>query len=281
MMIGDLPSADTAAGDAENRIAEVVMNETLRLLDQRMSLRRYAPRPIESEHVDAIIRSALRAPTAMNMMLYTILQIDDRAKKDRLAGTCGHRFIADAPLVLLFLADMQRWVDYYEAFGIPALCEREGTPFRTPKASNLMMSCCDALIAAHASVVAAESLGIGSCYIGDIMGHCETHREMFDLPRWTFPITLVCYGYYPDDLARRRTTRFDARFVRQFDAYRRLTRADFEEMLAETQARLADHLEARDVGLAEATYRGFTIHDAELEEARSVDILLADWLGEG
>ena len=257
------------------------MNETLRLLDERMSLRRYAPRPIAEDDVDAILRSALRAPTAMNMMLYTIVQVDAREKKERLAETCGHRFIADAPLVWLFLADMQRWVDYYEAFDIPALCEREGEGFRTPKASNLMMSCCDALIAAHASVVAAESLGIGSCYIGDIMGHCEEHRALFDLPRWTFPITLVCYGHYPDGLSRRRTPRFDGHFIRHHDAYRRFSKCDFEEMLADTQSRLAAHLERKGIGLAEATYRGFTLGEPELEEARSVDILLSDWVADG
>ena len=117
------------------------MNETLDLINNRVSLRSYAHRPIEPEHVDALLNSAIRAPTAGNMMLYSILQIDDPIKKMGLAETCGHSFIADAPLALLFLADMQRWHDYYQAFDVPRYCEREGLSFREPDIGKLMMAC--------------------------------------------------------------------------------------------------------------------------------------------
>ncbi|MFC2099799.1 nitroreductase family protein, partial [Candidatus Bipolaricaulota bacterium] len=63
------------------------MNETLKLIDQRMSLRRYAPQAIRPEDVDAILESAMRAPTAMNMMLYSIVEVADPAKKEKLAET--------------------------------------------------------------------------------------------------------------------------------------------------------------------------------------------------
>ena len=53
------------------------MNETLRLIDARCSLRRYAEQPVAEMEVEAILRSALRAPTAGNMMLYTIVRVDD------------------------------------------------------------------------------------------------------------------------------------------------------------------------------------------------------------
>lgn len=255
------------------------MNDTLRLIDQRMSLRRYASRPIAPEHVEAILHSALRAPTAANMMLYSIVQVEDQAKKDRLAETCGHAFIAQAPLVLLFLADMQRWYDYYESSGVPQFCEAQGLPYQTPQASNLMMSCCDALIAAQTTVIAAESLGIGSCYIGDILGHCEAHRALFHLPRWTLPITLVCYGYYPEQMERKRSTRFDQRYVCFKDTYKRLSKDEFQDMLAHIEAKFQWLLEQKGLNLGQLTYQNWTQGKAELEEMRSVAILLADWLG--
>ena len=58
-----------------------------------------------------------------------------------------------------------------------------------------MLACCDALIAAQTAVIAAESLGIGSCYIGDIMENYEAHRDLFGLPQYVFPICLLCFGY--------------------------------------------------------------------------------------
>jgi hypothetical protein len=142
-----------------------------------------------------------------------------------------------------------------------------------------MMSCCDALIAAQTTVIAAESLGIGSCYIGDILGHCEAHRALFHLPRWTLPITLVCYGYYPEQMERKRSTRFDRRYVCFKDTYKRLSKDEFQDMLAHIEAKFQWLLEQKGLTLGQLTYQNWTQGKAELEEMRSVAILLADWLG--
>ena len=254
------------------------MNETLNLIRERVSLRKYAPKPIDPEHLEAIMHSTMRAPTAGNMMLYSVIQVDDQGKKDSLSETCNHPFIAEAPLMLLFLADMQRIYDFYLAFGVPDYCQEHGLEFQTPQASDLMMSCCDALIAAQTSVIAAESLGIGSCYIGDIMGHCEEHQEIFQLPRWTFPIALVCYGYYPKGVKRKLNTRFDRKFVWFRDAYRHLSRTDFQDMYGEIIEKFSDLLQRKNLNLAELTYLSFTLGESAQEEQRSVGILVDRWM---
>ena len=254
------------------------MNETLGLLNERMSLRRYSPQLIEAQHLQLIMDSTMRAPTAGNMMLYSVLQVQAQDKKERLAETCNHAFIAQAPLVLLFLADMQRLYDFYRAFGVPAYCSGHGTEFQTPQASDLMMSCCDALIAAHTSVIAAESLGIGSCYIGDILGNCKEHQEIFQLPRWTFPIALVCYGYYPQDMERKLNSRFDRRFIWFQDTYKHLSREQFEEMYGEIMIEFATMLEKKDLNLAQLTYLNFTLGKSAQEQQRSVAALLDRWM---
>ena len=102
-------------------------------------------------------------------------------------GRCDNQpFIARAPLVLLFLADYQRWFDYYMLSGVEDLCRRRGEPLRKPQEGDLFLACNDALIAAQTAVVAAESLGIGSCYIGDIM----ENYEIASGPVWAAPIRL-------------------------------------------------------------------------------------------
>ena len=254
------------------------MNETLGLLNARMSLRRYSPQPIRAEHLQLIMDCTMQAPTAGNMMLYSVLQVQAQDKKERLAETCNHAFIAQAPLVLLFLADMQRLYDFYRAFGVPAHCRENGIEFQTPQASDLMMSCCDALIAAHTSVIAAESLGIGSCYIGDILGNCEEHQEIFQLPRWTFPIALVCYGYYPQDMERKLNSRFDRRFIWFQNTYKHLSRQESEEMYGEIMVKFASLLEKKTLTLAELTYLNFTLGKSAREEQRSVAALLDRWM---
>jgi nitroreductase len=254
------------------------MNETINVINERVSLRRYSPEKISQEHIDVIINSAMRAPTARNMMLYSIIQVDDQSKKDSLGETCNHPFIAKAPLILLFLADMQRWYDFYKTFDVPKYCNEKKMDFLTPKASNLMMSCCDALIAAQNTVIAAESLGIGSCYIGDIMCQCEAHREMFRLPKWTFPITLVCYGYYPQDMKRNLATRFDNKFIHFKEIYKHLSHEEFEEMLVDLEKKRSKAMNTNNLNLAQDTFMNFTLGEPELEELRSVKVLLNDWV---
>ena len=254
------------------------MNETIRLLGERMSLRKYSPEPIEADHLEAIVHSTMRAPTAGNMMLYSVIQVQAQQKKDRLSETCNHAFIAQAPLVLLFLADMQRIYDFYSAFGVPGYCQEHDLEFQTPQASNLMMSCCDALIAAQTSVIAAESLGIGSCYIGDIMGDYEQHQALFQLPRWTFPIALVCYGYYPEEVKRKLNTRFDRTFVWFQDSYQHQSREGFREMYGEIMEKFSELLQRKRLNLAELTYLNFTRGESAREEQRSVALLLDRWM---
>lgn len=58
-----------------------------------------------------------------------------------------------------------------------------------------MLAVSDTLIAAQNAVIAAESLEIGSCYIGDIMEQCELHRELLHLPEYVFPAAMLVFGY--------------------------------------------------------------------------------------
>ena len=158
----------------------------------RKSVRQYEDMPGRQDVKAAVLEAALRAPTAGNLMLYSILEIADSALKQRLAVTCDNQpFIATAPWVLVFLADWQRTMDCFAFAGRGA--DTEGAP--RPCEADLLLACCDALIAAQTAVVAAEALGLGSCYIGDVMENYETHRDLLGLPRWTFPITMVCFGW--------------------------------------------------------------------------------------
>lgn len=171
------------------------MNETIRQLYERKSVRVFTDREIGPEEKRLILESATMAPTAGNQQLYTILDITDQALKDRLAETCDHQpFIARAKLVLIFCADCQKW---YEGF------RQTGCQPRKPGVGDLLLAVSDANIAAQNAVVAAQSLGIGSCYIGDIMENCEIHRELLGLPQYVFPAAMLVFGYPTQQQLRR------------------------------------------------------------------------------
>lgn len=142
-------------------------NETIELLYNRKSVRAYEKREIPEEDVQKILRAAIEAPTAGNMTLWSAIRVMDEAKKKRLSETCDNQpFIASAPLVLVFCADYKRWYDLFATLDL-------GEELRKPGEGDLMLAMMDTIIAAHASVVAADALGCGSCYIGDIIERCE------------------------------------------------------------------------------------------------------------
>jgi nitroreductase len=199
------------------------MNDTMKLLYGRKSVRVFEDRPVPEELKQSILRAAFEAPTAGNQMLYTVLDITDPALKERLAVTCDNQpFIAKAPLVLIFLADCRRW---------PRLYELAGEKPRAAGPGDLLLAVADACIAAQNAAVAAESLGLGSCYIGDILENCEQHREMLNLPEFLVPACMLVIGYPTEaQKARAKPARFDAKYVVFENRFRDLTETELQEM---------------------------------------------------
>jgi len=201
-----------------------MINETLGILLDRKSIRSFEQKELSDKQKDQIIAATLRAPTAGNQMLYTILVIDEKETKARLSELCDNQpFISQAPFVLVFLADCKRWLDLYAS---------AGANYRDPGPADLLLSIEDAMIAAHASVVAADSLGLGSCYIGDIIENKEEIEELLNLEKYVFPISLVVYGIPTEQQKKRtQTTRFDKKYIVQYNRYRPLTNEERRSML--------------------------------------------------
>ena len=199
------------------------MTETIRQLYERKSIRAFEDRELSSEEKSAILRAAAEAPTAGNQQLYTILDITSQELKDKLSVTCDNQpFIAKAKMVLIFCADCQKWYDAYIATG----CEP-----RAPGVGDLLLAVSDANIAAQNAVVAAWSLGIGSCYIGDVMENCEKHREMLSLPEYVFPCAMLVFGYPTQQQTERaKPERVSMHHVVHENGYRRMDAAELEEM---------------------------------------------------
>lgn len=177
------------------------MNEVTKQLICRKSVRAFEERRIEDDVKRTILEAAMEAPTAGNQQLYTILDITDQALKEKLAETCDHQpFIAKAPLVLVFCTDCLKWLQAYREAGLQP---------RNPGVGDLMLAVTDTAIAAQNAVTAAWSLGIGSCYIGDIMEQCEIQREILNLPEYVFPSVMVVFGYPTEQQkARKKPKRF-------------------------------------------------------------------------
>ncbi len=199
------------------------MNEVIRQIKDRKSVRVFEDREIEAHLKDEIIKSAFEAPTAGCMMLYSILDITDQDLKSKLAVTCDNQpFIAKAPMVLIFLADYQRW---YDSFTL-----NDCNP-RRPGEGDILLASADALIAAQNTVLAAQSLGIGSCYIGDILENRELVSKLLKLPEFVIPIAMLVYGYPSKQQEdRKKPIRFEKEYIVFENEYRRLSKKEHDQM---------------------------------------------------
>lgn len=215
------------------------MNQILNQLHARKSVRVYEDRPIEPEVKRAILEAAIQAPSAGNMALYTILDITDQAIKDALAKSCDNQpFIAKAPMVLIFCADYRRWYDVF--------CQYV-EEVRKPNMGDLFLAEADAIIAAQNAVVAAHSLGLGSCYIGDITENYEYHKQLLKLPHYVVPAAMLCFGYpTQQQLERAKPPRHPIEALVHENGYDREKAAQMPQMLAAQQGKsgeaLADYI---------------------------------------
>lgn len=202
----------------------MIDNPILRQLNTSKSIRVFTHREITPEEKEAILLAATKAPTAGNQQMYTILDITDEALKAQLAESCDHQpFIKEGKMVLIFCADFQKW---YDAFSY------EGCQPRKPSVGDLMLAVSDTNIAAQNAVTAAWSLGIGSCYIGDVMENCEFHRALLNLPEYVFPAAMLVFGYPTEQqLQREKPERAPLSHIVHENSYRRMDREELRDLM--------------------------------------------------
>lgn len=198
------------------------MNETIRQLYQRKSVRVFTDEPITDAERRTILEAAIQAPTAGNMCLYSIIDVQDAQLKEVLAQRCDDQlFIKTAPMVLLFLVDWQKWVDIFRQYDQPVGALSE---------ADLLLGAQDCMAAAQNAVVAAQAMGIGSCYIGDILEHVEENRALFNLPPHATPFAMLVFGRpTQQQRSRKKPTRFRVEEVVHIDRYEPLKGAALTE----------------------------------------------------
>jgi nitroreductase len=162
-------------------------NQTLDIIHRHASSRHYKPDPIPTAMVETIIKAAQRASTSYNLQAYSVIAVTDKEKRIRLADLCGDQeHIRQAPLFLAWCADLGR----SERF-----CQKLGYTQVSESVENFLVASVDASIAAQNAALAAESLGLGICYIGYIRNNPGEIIDLLELPHLVFPITGMTVGW--------------------------------------------------------------------------------------
>lgn len=232
-------------GVADNRSTERddARNAVLEVIEQRSSTRRFdRSRPVTDGQRSAVLHAASRAPSAGAMMMYSIIDIRAQETLDRLAVLCDNQpFIATAPWALVFVVDYAKWIDLFEEAGCfePAFVERTGKqPRRTPGLGEFAIAAQDAVIAAQTAVIAAEAVGLGSCYIGDVVERAEDVSALLHLPPYTMPLSMLVLGAPAKE---RPATPHPVEHLVMQERYERADAATMQQQIAEMDAMFRPH----------------------------------------
>ena len=160
-------------------------NPTLDLLHRHGSVRKYLADPVPAELIEQIVRAAQRGSTSSNLQVVSVVAVTDATKRKRLSEICGQEHVAQPPVVLVWCADLKR---------LDRACELRGCKQVTDYVENFLTCVLDAGIAAQNAAVAAESLGLGVCYLGSIRNNTQTVIELLALPRLVFPVVGMAVG---------------------------------------------------------------------------------------
>ncbi len=158
------------------------------------SVRSYSNKPVPREIALSLIGAAQSAATSSNLQLWTAISIQDPEKRRELAHLCAdQKQILDAAWFFCFIADLHRLEQVARDAG--------EDPDALDYNEFYMMAVVDAALAAERMVCAAESIGLGICYIGALRNDPEGVKKALNLPLRTFGVFGLCIGW-PADEAR-------------------------------------------------------------------------------
>jgi len=179
--IGGALSAAARYGDPDAALA--FSNEVLQVQLAHRSVRQFGPREVTDEELAALVAAAQSAATSSNLQPWSVVAVRDPERKARLAALAGNQgFIAQAPLFLVWLADLGR---------ARRLAERAGTEVAAADyLETTVLGFIDTALAAQNAVVAAESLGLGTVFVGGIRNRPAEVAAELGLP----PHTVAAFG---------------------------------------------------------------------------------------
>lgn len=160
---------------------------TIEQIQRHATVRSYRPDPVSREMIEAIVLAGQRASTSSNLQMTSVVAVTEAATRQTLADLCGHQgHIAQAPLFLAWCADLAR---------LERACELRGYSQITDYVENFLVAAVDASIASQNAALAAESLGLGICYIGAIRNRPQEVIDLLGLPRLVFPVAGMTVGW--------------------------------------------------------------------------------------
>jgi len=197
----------------------------LNLLNQHRTIRKYTEQAIAPELLDQLLTTACRASNTGNMQAYSVVVTTDPDIKQQLSPAHFNQpMIKQAPVVLTFCAD-------YNLFS--KWCEQRQAEPGYDNFQSFMATAIDTLLAAQTFCIAAESAGLGICYLGTTTYNALEIIEALKLPKLVVPVTTITVGY-PADMPEQ-TDRLPLEAIVHRETYKDFTPTDIDRIYAEKE----------------------------------------------
>jgi len=167
------------------------MQSVIDLLKSHRSIRKFTGQAIEPALLDDLIEAGQAAATSSFLQGSTIIRITDKDRRAQLAQLAGNQaYVETAAEFMVFCADLKRPGNY---------CRKYGKPFAGDYTEHFIIATVDVALMAQSLVTAAESAGLGICYIGGIRNNPGPVSELLALPQGVYPVFGLCLGYPDQD----------------------------------------------------------------------------------
>lgn len=167
------------------------MNDVIKLLQAHRSIRKFSDKPIDQSTISTIIESGQAAATSSNVQATTVIQVSNPDTREQLATLAGgQKYVASASVFLVFCADLNRSA---------LACVSQGGSFSQGMTEHFIIATVDVALFAQNCTIAAESLGMGICYIGGLRNNPADVSSLLKLPDNVYPVFGLCLGYPEQD----------------------------------------------------------------------------------
>jgi FMN reductase (NADPH) len=162
-------------------------NTTIDLINAHGSVRSYKTDPVPGEMIEAIVAAGQRASTSSNLQMYSVVVTTDGEERKQMMKLCANqKHIAQAPVFMTWCADLSR---------LERVCAHQGYRQESGNIENLLLAAVDVTLFMQNAALAAESLGLGICYIGGIRNQPQEVIDLLGLPKLVFPLNGMTLGW--------------------------------------------------------------------------------------
>lgn len=168
-----------------------MMNSTLEILAAHRSIRKFTDQPLPAGLLETLCTAAQAAATSSFLQGATLIRVTDPESRKTLARCAGGQaYVETAAEFLVLCADLKRAGNY---------CEKYGKEFEGDYTEQFIIATVDVALMAQNLVIAAESVGLGICYIGGLRNNPQEVSDLLELPRGVYPVFGLCLGYPDQD----------------------------------------------------------------------------------